>query len=76
MDFALDVEAQLRETIPLAVQCSACKTHQGEILKLFSNAMADVVDLLQQLCNAEFPVSSDSSPSRRQRSSSLLDGFK
>ncbi|KAH8800200.1 putative AflR-like C6 transcription factor [Xylogone sp. PMI_703] len=54
MDLALDVEAQLRETVPVAVRCSACKGHKGEILKLFSNAMADAVDLLQRLCNAEF----------------------
>ena len=75
MDLALDVESQLRESVPLAVQCSVCKARRGEILKLFSNAMADAVDLLQQLCNAEFSVNRDSLASR-PRESSILDGLE
>lgn len=76
MDLALDVEAQLRETVPLAVQCSVCKPRRGEILKFFSNAMADVVDLFQQLCNAEFSVnSSNLRPSQRPHTSSMLESF-
>ncbi|PVH77200.1 hypothetical protein DL98DRAFT_534945 [Cadophora sp. DSE1049] len=58
MDLALDIEAQLRESVPLAVQCIACKGRRGEILKLFSNAMSDTVDLLQVLCEREFSAGS------------------
>lgn len=76
MDLALGVVAQLREAIPLAVHCIACKSRQGEIFELFSNAMADVVDILEQLCNIEFPVSRESPPPRHSRPSSLLDGSK
>ena len=74
MDLALDVEAQLRETIPIAVQCSVCKARQGEILKLLSNAMADAVDLIQQLCNVEFSDCTDLPPPlKQQQTSSMLD---
>ena len=38
------------------MQCTACKARRGEVLKLFSYAMVDAVDLLQQVCNAEFTV--------------------
>lgn len=76
MDLALDVEAQLRATVPLAVQCSVCKPRRGEILKFFSNAMADVVDLFQQLCNAEFSInSSNLRASQRPHTSSMLESF-
>jgi hypothetical protein len=73
MDLALDVEAQLRETVPIAVQCPMCKPRQGEILKLFSDAIADVIELLQQLCSAEF---ADSVDSQWQRASSTIDGLE
>lgn len=74
MDLALNIEAQLRETIPIAVQCTACKVQQGETLKLLSNAMADAVDLLQQLCNVEFSDYNDLPPSSKQQGTfSMLD---
>ncbi|KAH7330548.1 hypothetical protein BKA65DRAFT_60258 [Rhexocercosporidium sp. MPI-PUGE-AT-0058] len=80
MDLALDVEAQLRETVPLAMQCIASKANHGEVFKLFANATADVVDLFQQLCNAEFPAhfpaSSDPPTSQPQRMSSMLGGLE
>ncbi|KAL9105960.1 MAG: hypothetical protein Q9227_008953 [Pyrenula ochraceoflavens] len=76
MDLALDVEAQLRESVPLAVQCVSCKGRRGEILKLFSNAMADTVDLLEQLCNIEFSAGPDSFASHRRRTSSTLADFE
>ena len=74
IDLALDVEAQLREAVPLAVQCSVCKARQGEILNMFSNAMANVVDLFQQLCNVELFGYSES-PDLQQRAS-MLESIK
>lgn len=72
MDLALDVEAQLREAIPLAVQCNVCKPRRGEILNMLSNAMADAVDLLQQLCNVELFGSGDTpSPQHRPMMKSI-----
>ncbi|KAH8799354.1 hypothetical protein F5884DRAFT_686688 [Xylogone sp. PMI_703] len=76
ISLALDVEAQLREAVPLAVQCNTCKARRGEILKLFSNTMSDVVDLLQRLCNAEFSNSSDLPELQQPWSSSMFDGFE
>ncbi|EED18829.1 AflR-like C6 transcription factor, putative [Talaromyces stipitatus ATCC 10500] len=67
MDLTLDLEVQLREIVPVAIQCNVCKSRQGETLKLLSNAMADVVDLLQQLCNVEFADSTNISALSKQQ---------
>ncbi|EED18851.1 conserved hypothetical protein [Talaromyces stipitatus ATCC 10500] len=76
LDLALDTEAQLREIVPVAVHCATCKAQRGEILKLFSNSVTDVVDLLQQLCNIEFADCDDSpTSSSRQMKSSIVDGL-
>jgi len=76
LDLAFDIEAQLRKTIPLAVHCNLCKERQGEILKMFCNAMANVVDLLEELCNIEFSPNGDMPSSQRKHASSITDGFE
>ncbi|PVH77208.1 hypothetical protein DL98DRAFT_591456 [Cadophora sp. DSE1049] len=75
MDLALDVEAQLREVVPLVVHCSVCKVRQGEILNMFSNAMASVVDLFQKLCNVELFGNSES-PNSKRRASSMMESVE
>jgi hypothetical protein len=75
IDLALEVESQLRETVPLAVHCKSCKGRKGEVLKLFATAMADAVELLRQLCNAEFASTDDITTPDRSMTSSLSHAF-